>query len=72
MSGPPTSASLVRERLARTEPVTSPPRLMPYREEIAELVGVPLEIKVAWERFSAAHPDVRVSYTGLPPPRASA
>jgi transposase len=55
----------LHERLARAEPVAAPPRLMPYREEIAELVEVPLEVKVAWERFSAAHPDVGVSYTAF-------
>jgi transposase len=53
------------ERLARAEPVHAPPRLMACREEIGELVGGGLQVKVAWERFSAAHPDVRASYTAF-------
>jgi transposase len=60
----PTAAEL-DERLARAEPVQPPPRLMPYRDEIGELVGAGLQVKVAWERFSSAHPDVRASYTAF-------
>jgi transposase len=60
----PTAAEL-DERLARAEPVQPPPRLMPYRDEIAEFVGAGLQVKVAWERFVAAHPDVHASYTAF-------
>jgi len=59
------SAGELQQRLARTEPVAQPPRLMPYRDEIAELVGAGLQVKVAWERFSSAHPDQRASYTAF-------
>jgi hypothetical protein len=41
------SASELEERLARAEPVQPPPRLMPYRDEIAELVSGGLQVKVA-------------------------
>ncbi len=60
----PSTAEL-EARLARAEPVAQPPRLMPYRDEIAELVGAGLQVKVAWERFSGAHPDQRASYTAF-------
>ncbi len=56
----PTAAEL-DERLSRAEPVQPPPRLMPYRDEIGELLGAGLQVKVAWERFSSVHPDVRAS-----------
>jgi transposase len=59
------AAAELHERLARAEPVQQPPRLMAYRDEIGELVGAGLQVKVAWERFSAAHPDVRASYTAF-------
>ncbi len=59
------AAAELHERLFRAESVAPAPRLMPYHDEIAGLVLVPLEVKVAWERFSAAHPDVRVSYTAF-------
>ncbi|GEJ58426.1 hypothetical protein AMYX_31670 [Anaeromyxobacter diazotrophicus] len=59
------SAGELEVRLARTEPMAQPPRLMPYRDEIAELVGAGLQVKVAWERFSTAHPDQRASYTAF-------
>ena len=49
------SLAELEERLARAEPVAESPRLMPYREEIAELVGVGLQVKVAWGRFSSSH-----------------
>lgn len=39
-----------------------PPRLLPYRDEVAALVGTGLEIKVAWQRFSRTRPECRVSY----------
>ena len=58
-------AAELHERLARAEPVQAPPRLLAYRDEIGELVGAGLQVKVAWERFSAAHPDVRASYTAF-------
>jgi transposase len=60
----PTAADL-DERLARAEPVQPPPRLMPYHDEIADFLGAGLQVKVAWERFSASHPDVRASYTAF-------
>jgi len=60
----PTSFELA-ERLARAEPVAPPPRLMPYRDEIAELIGAGLQVKVAWERFASAHPDQQASYTAF-------
>jgi transposase len=67
--GDPTAlpgAAELAERLARAAPPPAPaPRLMPYREEIAALLATPLQIKVAWQRFRAAHPDVAVSYTAL-------
>jgi transposase len=59
------SAAELEERLTRAEPVAQPPRLMPYRDEIAELIGAGLQVKVAWERFSSAHPDQRASYTAF-------
>jgi transposase len=68
LPGDPTAlpdAAELEERLARAEPVAAPPRLMPYRDEIEELVGAGLQVKVAWERFSTAHPDQRVSYTAF-------
>ena len=60
----PTSFELA-QRLARAEPVAPPPRLMPYRDEIAELIGAGLQVKVAWERFTSAHPDQHASYTAF-------
>src|SRR5512143_1565726 len=39
------SAAELEERLARAEPVAEPPRLMPYRDEIAELVDAGLQVK---------------------------
>ncbi len=39
------SAAELDERLARTEPVAPPPRLMPYHDEIAELVGAGLQVR---------------------------
>lgn len=59
------AAADLHERLARSEPVAPPPRLQPYQEEISELLGAGLQVKVAWERFSTAHPDVRASYTAF-------
>jgi len=58
-------AAELRERLARAEPRATPPRLMPYRDEIADLIGAGLQVKIAWERFSSAHPDQRASYTAF-------
>lgn len=51
-------------RRATTLPAT-PPKLMKFREEIAELVDAPLDIKVAWQRFTASHHHVRVSYSAF-------
>jgi transposase len=59
------SAAELEARLARAEPVAPPPRLMPYRDEIAEIIGAGLQVKVAWERFSSAHPDQGTSYTAF-------
>ena len=59
------SAAELEERLARAEPVAEPPRLMPYRDEIAELISAGLQVKVVWERFSSTHPDQRTSYTAF-------
>ena len=53
------------ERLARAEPVAQPPRLMPYRDEIADLIGAGLQVKVAWERLASAHPDQLASFTAF-------
>jgi transposase len=47
----------------RAEP--TPPRLLPFREEIRELVSAPLQVKVAWERFREAHADIHPSYTAF-------
>jgi transposase len=58
-------AAELHERLARAAPVQAPPRLMAYHDEIADLLGAGLQVKVAWERFSAAHPDARASYTAF-------
>src|SRR5438105_3800824 len=47
----PTTAELA-ERLSRVTAYAPPaPRLLPYRDEITELLAVPLQIKVAWQRF---------------------
>ena len=60
----PPAAELAK-RLARTEPVAAPPQLMPYKDEIAELIGAGLQVKVAWERFASTHPDQQASYTAF-------
>jgi transposase len=57
------AAAELHERLARGEPVQALPRLMAYHDEIGDIVDAGLQVKVAWERFSGKHPDLRVSYT---------
>jgi transposase len=41
---------------------TTMPRLAAYRDEVAALVGAPLQKSVAWQRFLERHPDLRISY----------
>ncbi len=58
------SAQELGERLGEVRasvPVIAP-RLLPYRDEIATLVTLGLDVTVAWRRFSDAHPGARVSY----------
>jgi hypothetical protein len=62
----PTAEALsVRLAAVKCDAVRPSPRLLPYRHDVGALVGAGLEIKVAWQRFTAGHPDVRVSRPGL-------
>jgi transposase len=65
--GLPTAEEIAERLSRRSQLVTKPPKLLPYREEIAAFldpkVKPRLTVKVAWERFVERHPDVRVSYT---------
>lgn len=61
----PTAAALMARLSQAAKPASPPPRLLPYREEITALVQTPLQVKVAWERFCAAHPDVLASYAAF-------
>jgi transposase len=61
----PEAAELAAHLAQATSETGPPPTLAPYRDEIAGLVGLGLQLKVAWERFCAAHPDVRVGVTAF-------
>lgn len=56
--------ALLEQRAAATPPAT-PPMFLPYRDEITALVETPLQLTVALQRFSEAHPDVRASYVAF-------
>lgn len=61
----PSAEEVEREFGRRSAEPPTPPRLMEFRDEITALVDTPLEITVAWQRFGAAHRDVRVSYSAF-------
>ncbi len=61
----PTAEELAAQ-LARAAVAAAPePKLMAYRDELAELLATPLQVKVAWQRFATAHPELDVSYTAF-------
>jgi len=60
------SAEELAAQLARATVAATPePKLMAYRDELAELLGMRLQVKVAWQRFTTAHPEVDVSYSAF-------
>jgi transposase len=60
----PTAEEIERElELDRPTAAATPPRLMEFKDEITDLIATPLEIKVAWQRFSSRHPGLGMSYS---------